>query len=89
MTWNVYMVMEDGESRIYAAPNMARAIEAAWLNAFAEVSEDRGEPFTDEEAVAERREWEDSILQSVTLVGELENADDIRRSAPPTPKEPT
>lgn len=78
MTTNVYMVMEDGESRIYAAPSMARAIEAAWQQNLADESEGRDAPFTEEEARAERREWEDTVLQSVTLVGELENVDDLR-----------
>jgi hypothetical protein len=91
MTWNVYMVMEDGESRIFAAPSMARAVESAWQKALADASEDRDGPFTEEEALAERRDWEDNVLQSCTLVGELENVDDLVQrasNAKPLPEVP-
>lgn len=81
-TWNVYMVMEDGESRIFAAPSMARAVESAWQQNLAELVEDRqGEPFNEQEAYDARREWEDSVLESCTLVGELENVDDLIQRA--------
>lgn len=80
-TWNVYMVMEDGESRIFAAPSMARAVEAAWQQNLAHLSADKGRPLDDQEAHDERRQWEDAVLQSCTLVGELENvADLVQRS---------
>lgn len=87
---NVYLVMEDGESRVFAASNMAAATEAAWQDALRDETERRGAPLNDAEALEERNEWEVDVLQSVTLVGELENYEDLlQRSANGKSGEPT
>lgn len=81
MKWNIYIVTEDHEARVFAAPSMARAIEAAWQQVLRDTVEQKGAQLTEEEALAERREWEDSVLQSCTIVGELENVDDLIQRA--------
>lgn len=60
---NIYRVTEDREGRLFAAPNYAAAIEAAW----ADMHANDVEPFTP------REEWETSILESVECLGELTN----------------
>src|SRR5262245_28601090 len=79
---NVYAILEDGEPRIFGAPNMSAAVEAAWADALKDETERAGRPLTDEEATNERKIWERDVLESVTLVGEIVNFDDLLTLAP-------
>lgn len=74
---SVYMVMEGGESSVFAALNWKGAIDAAWARVLRQLTDSNGEPLGEAEADLERRQWEASELESVTLVGELDNVDDL------------
>lgn len=74
---NIYAITEDNEVRLYAAPNMAAAIERSWQDTLVDETERRGEPLTEEQATEERADWEQNVLQSCTFVGDLENVGDF------------
>ena len=81
---NAYLVMEAGESRVYAAADFNGAILAAWFDVMADEVEARGSQYTEDEARAARATWEQEELQSVTLVGAIENYDVLARARPVT-----
>lgn len=78
---NAYLVQEDGESRLYLAADFNGAILAAWFDVLRDTAEELGRQPNEEEAIAERAKWENQSLQSVTLVGEVENFDAVALSA--------
>jgi len=76
---NVYQITEDGERRLFVAEHMARGIDAAFAQHLAENPPGyhevpaMGRGWKADEIAKEREHWEASILESCTLVGELEN----------------
>lgn len=80
---NAYVVQEEGEARVYAAPDMAGAVLAAWFDVLRDTAQELGRHPTEAEAQAERAKWEKESLQSVSLVGEIENFSAVALAARP------
>ena len=81
---NAYLVHEEGEARVYAANDMAGAVLAAWFDVLRDTVQQLGRHPTEEEAQAERAKWEKDSLQSVALVGEIENFAAVALAARPS-----
>lgn len=84
---NVYLVQEEGDPRLYVAADFNGAILAAWYDVLRDTVEELGRHPNDVEAQAERTKWENESLQSVTLVGPVENFDAAARALRPQPIE--
>ena len=66
---NAYLVIEDGEVKIWIAETMAKALQIAW-DVHAKELEEYESDSTPEE---DRAEYEQDILQSCELMGEVGN----------------
>lgn len=86
---NIYAIIEDGETGLFAAETMVAGLERAFAKyersetTVDATSVDDTEPqtihapWTPEERKEERAHWEENILQSVALVGALSNPEDL------------
>lgn len=66
---NAYLVREDGEVKIWIATTMASALELAWDR----YVEEQLDPDDHGSVVDEREQYEQEILQSCELIGEVGN----------------
>lgn len=67
-TINAYLVIEQGDHTVWIAPTMQRALELAWCHYVKE-----NEYPLDEDLEGIREEYEQDVLESCSLLGEVGN----------------